>query len=430
MSHIEKKQVNVGLIGYGNIGTGVIRYFQQGGGEPFNINLKRVAVADTSKPREEPKFSALTDNVSDIMFDPAIDIVVELIGGITTARDYILGAMHLDKSVVTGNKAVLAKYAKEIFNTANCKWVDLGFEASVGGGIPIIRTLQGYKGERIDRILGIVNGTTNYMLTRMAEEGLDFATALKGAQENGLAEANHILDTGGFDARDKLAVLSSLICNTQIDVEKIPCRGIIDITPADMDFAKDYGYAIKLLAMANRLGNAVELQVTPALISADHPLAAARHSFNMIYLEGALSGPQTFYGKGAGMNPTTSAVISDIIRIAENIQRGTRDELPTLDSEVQYVDPESLEQKGYVRASLLHEAGSAAEVFSIIARHGLNVEDSIQRRRLAEKINGSTYVPDIITIATTRRQDINAALKEIAESPKVHGAPFFLPIIG
>lgn len=429
MSYIESRPLDIGLIGYGNIGAGVVRYFQQGGGEQFNIHLKRVAVADLSKPRKGPQFSPLTDNAKDILGDPGIDIVVELMGGVDPAKDYILDAIHSGKSVVTGNKAVLSRHAKELYAAANSNWVDLGTEASVGGGIPIIRTIMGYKGEGINRLIGIVNGTTNYMLTRMAEEGLDFETALKGAQESGFAEANHILDTGGSDSRDKLAVLTSLICNSQIDVEKIPFRGITDITPADMDFAKEYGYAIKLLAMANRIGNAVELQVTPALISTDHPLAAARHSFNMIYLEGTLCDAQTFYGRGAGTNPTTSAVISDIVRIAENKRRGARDKLPELDQQVQYIDPSSVKQKGYIRANLLHKPGSAAEVFGILTSHGFNIEDSIQRREQAVNINGGQYIPDIITHDYATQQSIDKALKEIAESSRVYGTPFFLPIV-
>ncbi|OGE27362.1 hypothetical protein A2867_00620 [Candidatus Daviesbacteria bacterium RIFCSPHIGHO2_01_FULL_40_11] len=223
---------------------------------------------------------------------------------------------------------------KEIFDAARSRQVSLGFEASVAGGIQVINTFNRLRGERVNRLMGIIDGTTNYMLTRMTEEGIDFSSALGGAQEAGFAEANHILDTGGFDAQSKLAVLTSLAFNTQIDVAKIPCRGITEITPIDMDFAKENGYVIKLLAIANKENDTVALQVTPALLQREHPLASVRNEFNMIYIEGEWAGPQTFYGKGAGERPTASAVITDILDVAEHIQHGTTNRLPRLDSKV------------------------------------------------------------------------------------------------
>lgn len=429
MSLEEKKRpINVGLIGFGTVGTGVVKYFKDGGENPFKVHLRKVAIADSSKPRAV-SFSPLTTDAADIIKDPKIDIVVELMGGVGQAKTYMLAAINNGKSVVTANKAVMSRHSKELFDAARSRGVDLGFEASVGGGIPIIRTLLGYIGEQIIRIMGIVNGTTNYMLTKMAEDGLDFETALRGAQASGFAEANHILDTGGSDARDKLAILASIVFNTQIDIGKIPCRGIVDITPIDIDFAREHGYAIKLLAMASRNNGSVELQVTPALISNKHPLASTRNEFNMLYIEGSLIGPQTFYGRGAGPNPTTSAVISDILRLGRNRQLGVTDELPTLNSEVTYTDPDEVKQRGYIRVGLIDRPGSLHGVSGILYEHGLNVKNSLQREQFGVRMNGDVVIPDIITLDPTPNKVIRSALEKMASSPGVYGEPFFLPII-
>lgn len=429
MRYNHERAVGVGLIGFGTVGTGVVRYFQEGRGEEFNVCLRRICVADLSKPRAV-QFSPLTDKPSEIFEDPKIDIVVELMGGIEPAKTYILDAMDKGNNVVTANKAVLSRHAKELFDAARSRQVNLGFEASVGGGIQILSTLHRLKGERKDRIIAIANGTTNYILTKMTEEGSDFEPALKGAQEAGFAEANHILDTGGFDPRDKLAVLTSLAWNTQVDVEKIPCRGILEITASDIAAARDLGYTIKLLAIANRDGGIADLRVTPALIRNNHPFAVARNEYNIIYTEGELAGPQMHYGKGAGEGPTASAVISDILDQAENIRNGIFRKLPQLDKEIKYADPEEVRQKGYIRVGLIDEPGSLHAVTGILARRGLNLKNSIQREESVEVIEGHEIMQDVITFnppAPTR--DIDSALKGLKRSSRVSGNPVFLPII-
>ncbi|MDI6721699.1 MAG: homoserine dehydrogenase, partial [Candidatus Aenigmarchaeota archaeon] len=257
------------------------------------------------------------------------------------------------------NKAVVSRHMKELFGAARGNYADVAFEASVGGGIPIVRTLRGYRGDNINKMSGILNGTTNYILSRM-EEGMDFKAALKLAQENGFAEANHELDTGGYDARDKLAILASLAYNTQVNPEEIYCEGITDITPIDMDFADKYGteeggagYSVKLLATAN-YNDGLELHVYPTLLNKKHPLASVRDEFNSVYIEGELCGPQMFYGRGAGRGATTSAVISDILHVADNIRNGVVDELPALDSKIKFVNIRDIKRRGYVRVDLKH----------------------------------------------------------------------------
>lgn len=432
MIRATEKPVSVGVIGFGNVGTGVVRYFAEGKGGPSNVHLKRVAVADLSKPRGV-EFSPLTGDVNDILRDRSIDIVVELIGGTTLARNYILDAIDSGRSVVTANKAVMAIYARHLFDAARSREVDVGFEASVAGGIPIISILRHLRGEPIHQMTGIVNGTTNYMLSRM-EEGMSFDQALAIARERGFAEADHILDTRGFDARDKLAVIASLIFNTQVDPSKIAVQGITEVDQVDIDFANKYGtddgergYAIKLLAQATRYGDKLDLSVSPTLVSRDNPLASVREEVNAIYINAALAGEQVYIGKGAGTNPTTSAVIADILRIADNIRRGTPDKLPTLDSELGYVDPLEVVKEGYLRIGLLNMTGSLGATSTIIGRHGLSVKDSLQRGKFEYVVNQQPFVPDIMTLYPALSRNIRAALEELESSGRVHGKPLFLP---
>lgn len=423
---INSRPINVGLIGFGTVGTGVVRYFNEGNADRFGVNLTRVAVHDPSK-RRSVQFSSLTANAADIIDDPDIDIVVELMGGVGRAKDYMFDAINLGKSVVTANKAVMSRHMKELFDVARLHSVDLAFEAAVGGGIPIIETFNRYRGDRINRVMAIINGTTNYILTKM-EDGADFDPALADAQEKGFAEKpNHTLDTGGFDSRDKLAVLASLAFNAQVNVEDIPCRGITDITSVDIDFAREHGYAIKLLAIAQRHSDGkVELRVNPALIKREHPLASIRDEFNALYVESRWAGPQTFTGRGAGADPTAIAVVSDILHVAENIRKGTSDELPALDSKVKYADPDDIRRKGYMKVNLKDVPGSLHAVTGILFRHRLNLKNSIQREGFAQSVNGHQYIPDIITFDPAPQRVIEAALKEMKRSKSVYGTPFFL----
>lgn len=423
--------LKIGVIGFGTVGSGIIEYFKNGNGKQLGLELKKVAVSNLKKPRTV-KFDALTTNVSEILDDPEIDIVVEAIGGINPAREFIIEAMNKGKSVVTANKAVLSRYAGELFREAGSKHVNLAFEASVGGGIPIIRTINGYRGEKINKITAIINGTTNYILTQM-EKGLDFDAALKISQEKGFAEANHILDTGGFDARDKIAILAMLAFNAKVNPEKIKCTGITDITSIDINFARTNdmesgGYSIKLLAIAEKLKDGVvRISINPALIQNSHPLSMVKDEYNAIWLESELAGSQMFLGKGAGKNPTTSAVISDIKRVARNIRENTIDELPTLNSNFKIIDSTKTKQRGYIRVNLKHKPGSAAKVLTILARHGLNVEDSEQQKVHRINVGKETFIPDIITVEVATLKVIEKTLKDLAKCSRVYGTPVFLP---
>lgn len=423
--------VNVGLIGLGTVGGGVVELFQAGKLPEENIHLKSVAVRKLTPERQmqvgvEVK---LTNDPLEIVNDPNIDVVVEVMGGVSDAPEYMLTAMRNGKSVVTANKAAVAKHGSELFRTAGDESVDFAFDASVAGGIPILYILDRYRAEDVETVRGIINGTTNFILTKM-EKGESFDEAVTEAQDKGYAEKpDHSLDTDGYDARDKLAIVSSLIYNAQIDPEKIRVHGIKKITTIDIEFAEEYGYAIKHLATAERKNGFVDLRVNPVLLPKTHPLASVRGVKNAVYLEGSFAGEQMITGDGAGSRPTASSVFGDIRRVARNKQREVIDDLPRLDSEVDYLPAEQVKSKGYIRVNLVDHPGSVHEVTGHIAEHGLNIKNSIQREKHKYSLEDKTRViPYIITLESASQSEIDAALADLANSERVDGEPFFMSI--
>jgi homoserine dehydrogenase len=321
------KKICVGLLGLGTVGSGVASILQN---NSFDINtradaeiiIKKVLVKDINKERTNLDNIILTDNPDDILNDPEIDIVVEVMGGIDQAREYILAALKNGKNVVTANKDLLASHGSELFAAAQKYGKDLYFEASVAGGIPIISAIrQSLTANKITSILGIINGTTNYILTAMTEQGLKFADVLSEAQALGYAESDPTSDVEGLDAARKLAILSSLAFNSQVGFEDVYAEGISKITPEDISYANELDCVIKLLAIAKNSDdeNGIELRVHPALLPKSHPLATVGGVFNAVYVTGDAVGETMFYGKGAGSLPTGSAVVSDIIQIVRNI---------------------------------------------------------------------------------------------------------------
>ncbi len=425
-----QNSITIGLLGLGNIGGGVFEHLQKIG-KQYNLKLKTVVVSDVKKHRGIST-SIISTDPKTILDDPEIDLVIELIGGIEPARSIIEKAIKNNKSVITANKAVIARHAKELFRLARNNNVDLAFEASVAGGIPIVQIFRGIRGEQINKVMGIVNGTTNYILTKMSK-GLTFEKALNTAQKNGFAEKNHILDTGGFDARDKLSILAMLLHNIHILPEQIHCDGITNITSIDLDFANRYGefegnvsYTIKLLAIAEKENGTLYLRVHPALIRKTHQLASVEDEFNGIYFEGQLAGPQLHTGRGAGRNATTSAVIADILRVANNIRRGTPGLLPTLDAKVVLGNSCDLVKPGYLRMDLLNEPGSGAEMFEILATHKLNVGNMIQNHKYSYHVKGREFVPVITNLDRASENTIKAAISDLQKSKRVRGKPVFI----
>lgn len=429
MSSEHGRIVNVGLIGFGNIGTGVVSCFREGRFEPSGVVLKTVAVRDPSRPRgvHLPDSVKLTGDAGSIIADPAIDIVVELMGGTYLAREYSFMALEAGKHLVTANKAVLGEDLPQLFDRARENQVSLNFEASVCGAIPVIQNLRDYlRLQRVISIKGILNGTTNYILTKMGD-GMDFDAALKEAQDLGIAEANHILDTGGFDTRSKLAILASIASGTHIKPESIPCRGMTEVRLEDIAFAREFGkgYAVKLLASAEQHDGTWSVQVSPALINRDNPLASIRGKLNSVTIEGDLSGPLTFTGFGASREPTASAVISDILHAAGHVRYHTPDFLPSLNKQTP-TNPEDILSMGYIRAQLLHVPGTLARVGKLLANSQLSIRSLLQRGEPRD-IDGVPYTIDMITLERAPQDQIDAGLESLTRSRKVHGIPFYMP---
>ena len=326
---MEKKVIRAALLGLGTVGTGVYKVIKNQKEEMIpklgsEIEISKILVRNLEKAAakvDDPKI--LTNNWDDIVNDPEIDVVIELIGGIEPAKTYILSALNAGKHVVSANKDLIAVHGKELLDAAEAHHVDFLFEAAVAGGIPIIRPLNSsLTADEIEEITGILNGTTNYMLSKMFYEGADYDTVLKEAQANGYAERNPEADVEGYDACRKIAILSSLISGQQVDFEDIYCEGITEITVEDMKYAKAMGTTIKLLASSRRYaGNRLHAIVAPCMLYPDHPLYNVNDVFNAIFVHGNVLGDAMFYGSGAGKLPTASAVVSDVVEAAKNLNR-------------------------------------------------------------------------------------------------------------
>ena len=388
------KTINIGLVGFGTVGTGVVKLLK--GQAPLlqrrlaaRLRLKRIADLDLTRPRDvevDPKI--LTTNAREIIEDPAIDIVIELIGGTTTAREVSLAALRSGKHLVTANKALLATHGLELFRAAAEKRVDLGFEASVCGGIPIIRAVrEGLVANRIHSIEGIVNGTCNYILTKMTELGAPFAEVLKEAQDQGYAEVNPSLDIDGIDAAHKLQILASIAYGGSVDFNAIHVEGIRGIDPADIQYAKDLGYRVKLLAIAKETDGEIEVRVHPTLIPEDHLLASVGGVFNAVYIVGDATGSLMFYGRGAGQLPTASAVVSDVVEIAQNIlyQRPSRpSHIPAIAGEGLKIRPmDEVRTRYYLRVMAVDKPGVLSKVSGILGSHDISIASVIQKGRHA-----------------------------------------------
>ena len=425
-------KIGVGLLGLGTVGGGVASILlnpQERHPLVKDLNLVRVAVRDLqrSRPVELPDAMLTTDPAA-VVNDPAVDVLVEVIGGIEPARTLILQAIAAGKSVVTANKAVIARHGTEIAAAAKAAGVYVLIEAAVGGGIPIIEPLkQSLGANRIDRVSGIINGTTNYILTRMAEEGAAYDTVLADAQRLGYAEADPAADVDGLDAADKIAILSTLAFGGPIDRSAIPTTGISALQGRDVDYARQLGYGVKLLAVAERLGKEghdplpLSLKVQPTLVPKDHPLAGVNGVNNAILVEGEPIGRVMFYGPGAGAGPTASAVVADILNIAgirqASSSAGSVDPLLAADSWRSCVLDESgaIRQRHYVRFNTLDAPGVIGKVGGCFGEYGVSIQSIVQ-------FNASEAGAEIVVITheVTERQ-VRDALRAITDLPDVSG---------
>jgi homoserine dehydrogenase len=330
-------QVNVGIIGFGTVGSGTVEILLKNrdiisARIGAQIVIKKIADLDIASDRGLPISSdLLTTDPMEVILDPSVHIVVELIGGLTHAKDFILKAMEAGKHVVTANKALLAECGGEIYQAAEKYGVSLAFEASVGGGIPVIRSLrEGLSANRIQTIMGILNGTSNYILTRMSQNGLPYGKAVEEALRLGYAEDPPTLDVDGTDAAHKLAILVSIVFGVPVPFHSIYREGIDRLTPEDIRFAAEFGYCLKLLAISRIQGETVEARVHPAMVPLDHIMANVNGVYNAIYLEGDFVGPNLYYGHGAGKKPTGSAVVADLMHLARQIRSGVGSLIPPL----------------------------------------------------------------------------------------------------
>jgi homoserine dehydrogenase len=372
--------VRVGLLGLGNVGAPLARLVAEQADEieartGVHLELAAVAVRSLSKARSaEVPEGLLTTDAAAVVADPSVDVIVEVIGGIEPARTLVLDALAAKKPVVTGNKELLANHGAELFEAADAAGVDLLFEAAVAGGIPLIRPLrESLVGERIERVLGIVNGTTNYILTKMAEEGTGYAEALAEAQQLGYAERDPTADVEGYDAGAKAAIIASIAFGAEVVAGDVYHEGISGLTPSDIAYAARLGYVVKLLAIAERdPDGSVGVRVHPAMVPTTHPLASVRESYNAVFVEGEAVGSLMFYGRGAGGSPTASAVLGDLIDAAANLRKGAHASLGSL-AKVSIRSIDDARSEYYLNVEVVDQPGVLAAVAATFGDHGVSI---------------------------------------------------------
>jgi homoserine dehydrogenase len=379
-------KVRIAILGLGTVGQGVWSILNTNKDEIIRkcgceIEVSKILVRDANKPRgvKVPE-GIITTDINDILNDSSIKIVIELMGGTEPAKDYMLKAMKCKKHVVTANKLLLATQGEELFKAAEQERVFFYYEASVGGGIPIIREInESLTANKIDKLVGIINGTTNYILTKMTREGMDFKEALREAQEKGYAEADPTSDIEGYDAAYKLAIMSSLAFGTKIDFPSIYREGISNIKAVDIDYANRFGYVIKLLAIGKEAEGRLELRVHPAMVPKDHPVANVNDSFNAIFIKGNAVGDLMLYGRGAGDLPTGSAVVGDIISILRsNIALSTLYSFKNGRTQKEVKSANENATEYYIRLNVKDQPGILGEIAAVLGRNNVSIESVTQ----------------------------------------------------
>ena len=375
------EKVKIALLGFGNVGTGVWKILEENKKEimkrsHYEIEVAKILVKDINKKRDiVVSKEILTDNFDDIINDESIKIVVELIGGRGQAKEYMIRSMRAKKHIVTANKLVIANWSEELFKIAKEERVLFYYEASVAGGIPIIREInESLTANRIQQIIGIINGTTNYILSKMTNDGISFEEALRGAKEKGYAEADPTSDVEGYDAVYKLAIMASLAFGTKVDHDEIYREGISNISSMDIGYAKKFGYTIKLLAIAKEENNKLELRVHPTLVPSNHPMANVNDVFNAIMIKGNAVGELMLYGRGAGDLPTGSAVVGDIISILRNNVKPV--DVSELNEEEDFKEikkSEENESEFYIRLNVKDRAGVLGDTAAIFGKNNVSI---------------------------------------------------------
>lgn len=420
------RKVGLGLIGLGTVGTGVVKIIRNGS------NLSKLVGADLefagfcdkfikSKPEIGLTSGRISDDYKTLLRNDQIDIIVELIGGYEPARTIILEALKAGKHVVTANKAVLAKYWDEIMITAEKHECLIYFEASVGGGIPVIQGLnEGLIANRIKKIDGILNGTTNFILTRMSENGLSFDQALKQAQKSGFAEADPTFDIQGIDSAHKLAILASIAFGSWVKISDIYCEGIADLDLFDVELAaKEFKYGLKLLGIARERNGRIEARVHPTFLPLSNPFTTVKDEYNAISIVGDAVADVMFYGKGAGQMPAASAVASDVIYLARQVAQGTAGKLPYViidpDRKIKICSRDEIESKYYLRFSTTDKPGVLSKISGILGQHGVSIASVYQ----PETVDAKRGVSILLTTHTAIEGKVQKAVKQINQLPFV-----------
>jgi homoserine dehydrogenase len=423
-----KRSINIGLCGLGTVGTGVLKQLNENASlirDRVGADLK-ITRAVTVDPYDhilsDLSGVKVSDSVNDVLEDPEIDIVVEMIGGVTIAKDLILEVFKKRKSVVTANKALLAEHSSQIFEAAYKSNCFLGFEASVGGGIPIIRSIrEGFSGDRIDEISGIVNGTANYILSSMTNEGVDFQKALKEAQEKGYAEADPTYDIEGIDAAHKILLLMELAYNSLFDFKQLYIEGISKIESIDIEIAREYNYVIKLLGKTQKTEKGYEGRVHPVMVNSDSMLASVQGAFNAITVCGNFVGETMSYGAGAGSFPTASAVVGDIIQISRRLVDGDLAPVPPLSVGIEKLELkeilpiDEIETEYYLRLSVKDSQNSIAEIRDQLSKNQVHVR-VFDQKAMEDKNDGELLV---IFTKKSAEKNIQTAISSINKLPDV-----------
>jgi homoserine dehydrogenase len=422
-----KENINIGFLGLGVVGSGAVTLLEQNRASierkvGSRVTIRRIAVRDLAKKRAvEVDRSIVTNNPIEVLDDPEIDIVCELIGGVSPAREYVLRALRNGKHVVSANKELIAKEGHQIIEEADKRHLDFQFEGAVGGGIPIIQPMRNaLAGNQVQEMMGIVNGTTNYILTRMTLEGADFDEVLREAQAKGYAEADPSSDVGGFDAQYKIAILSSIAFNSRVHVPDVYVEGITHITKRDIDCARELGYVIKLLGIATRVGeDGMQVRVHPALLPTAHPLASTNDVYNAVYIRGDAVGDVMFYGRGAGMMPTGSAVVGDIVDVCRNIRFGSTGRVSSSCFEEKRMIPmDQVESKYYLRMLVDDRPRVLASIAGVLGDHEVSIESVVQKA-VPHNIAESDQAEIIWVTHEVREANMRAALAEIKKLPAV-----------
>nr|WP_263325149.1 homoserine dehydrogenase [Neobacillus sp. Marseille-Q6967] len=427
------KAISIGLLGLGTVGSGVIKIIKNHQDKLMHqigcpVVIKKILVQDVHKTRPvEIDPGLLTSSPSDILEDREIDVVIEVMGGVTNTKEYLLSALRQGKHVVTANKDLMALHGSELLDVASENGCDLFYEASVAGGIPILRGLvDGLASDRITQMMGIVNGTTNFILTKMSQEGSAYEDVLKEAQELGFAEADPTSDVEGLDAARKMTILATLGFSMKIDLEDVSVTGISKVTEEDINYGKQLGYTMKLLGYAQREGEKVEVSVQPTFLSNNHPLASVQNEYNAVYVYGEAVGETMFYGPGAGSLPTATAVVSDLVGVIKNLRLGVNGRSAvTPQYPKRLKDDNEKYSKYFLRIHVQDEVGVFADITSIFAKYGVSFEKILQLPVKKNEISEIVLVTHRASLTSydailTELNDL-PAVKEIKSAYRVVG---------